>query len=206
MTSVTRAGPEPLLTAGCLHRAPPAPSWASDVAPKRWTETGRERDRGKGTERDKDVEKPVYVRDRDRGPRRTGVRVFRQVGSWRPGLGGQTGRSLCLREPPLQPVAFWGEPRGYQDHRSASIQFPSPTSTSPPTLGLVSGGNGSSPLPCHPLCSITRLKYYLKNWVCLLVAVKPKTQPRQRSGEGRTYYYLQPVRRTPGIFLKAVSP
>ena len=153
------------------------------MAPKRWTETGERETEGRGQkERDKDVEKPVCVRGRDRVPRRTGVRVFRQVGSWRPGLGGQTRLSLCLREPPLQPVAFWGEPRGYQDPSPASAQFPSPTSTSPPTLGLVSGGIGSSPLPCHPLCSITRLRYYLKNWVCLLVAVKPKDTAKAEIG------------------------
>ena len=43
-----------------------------------------------------------------------------------------------------------------------------------------------------------------KNWAHLLVGVKPKTQPSQRSGE-RKIYYLQQVRRTPGIFAKAVS-
>ena len=32
-----------------------------------------------------------------------------------------------------------------------------------------------------------------------------KTQPSQRSGEGRIYYYLQQARRTPEIFPKAVS-
>ena len=51
-----------------------------------------------------------------------------------------------------------------------------------------------------------------KNWVHVSVGVKTnktkqnqKNQPRQRSGEGRIYYLLQ-VRRTPGIFPKAVSP
>ena len=33
-----------------------------------------------------------------------------------------------------------------------------------------------------------------------------KTQPSQSAGEGRIYYYLQQVRRIPGIFPKAMTP
>ena len=43
----------------------------------------------------------------------------------------------------------------------------------------------------------------LENQVCLLV--KPKTQPSQRSGEGKIYD-LQQIRRTLGNFIEAVSP
>lgn len=79
------------------------------MAPERW----KERDRRRQEERDKDIEKPVCVRDRERGPGRNGITEFRQSAFHRPGLGGQTTLSFCLREVPLQPVAFWGEPRGY---------------------------------------------------------------------------------------------
>ena len=45
-----------------------------------------------------------------------------------------------------------------------------------------------------------------KKWVCLLIGIKPKdTQPSHRWREGRIYY-LQQVRRTLGIFPKAISP
>ena len=40
-------------------------------------------------------------------------------------------------------------------------------------------------------------------WVHLLIGVEQKIQPSPRAGKGRTYY-LQQVRRTLGIFPKAV--
>lgn len=132
-----------------------------------------------------------------------GARAHPQAGSWRPGLGGQTRVSPCLGEAPLQPVAFWGEPRGNQDPSPTCAKVPSPTL---PTLGLVAGASGPSPLPCQPLCSITRLRCYLKAEFASGWMWSQKSQPSQGLGEKRICYYLQQVRRTPAIFPKAVSP
>ena len=44
-----------------------------------------------------------------------------------------------------------------------------------------------------------------KNWVSLLVGIEPIDTAKPKIGR-RKDYYLQQIRRTPGIFSKAVSP
>ena len=48
--------------------------------------------------------------------------------------------------------------------------------------------------------------WYPKTGFASWWVLSQQTQPSQRSGEGRIYYYLQQARRTSGIFPKAVPP